>query len=195
MRERFIIGVTGASGSIYSRNLIEKMSKMDVDLHLIISEKGEEVFEFETGTSFASFVEKLQSENGGAAIVLENNCDMFSKVASGSFNVDAMVILPCSMKTLSALSNGYSASLLERAADVMLKEKKTLIVAPRESPVSSIHLRNMLRLSESGAVIMPASPGFYTHPETIDDLADFITGKILNSLSIEHDLGTEWKGR
>ncbi len=195
MRKKIIVGITGASGSIYGKNLIEKMSSMEIDLHTIVSEKGEEVFEYETGTGFASFIEKLKSGNPSAVIYQEDNRNMFSKIASGSFEIDAMVILPCSMKTLSALANGYSSSLLERAADVSLKEKRKLIIAPRESPVSSIHLRNMLRLSDSGAVVMPASPGFYTHPETIDDLADFITGKILNSLSIEHDLPTDWRGR
>ena len=118
--------------------------------------------------------------------------DFTAPFASGSGAADAMIIIPCSMKTLSAVSNGYSSTLIERSADVMLKEKKTLVLVPRETPMNQIHLRNLLRVSQAGAVILPPVPAFYTNPQNIDDILSYISGKILDSLQISHDIFPRW---
>jgi 4-hydroxy-3-polyprenylbenzoate decarboxylase len=184
-----IIGITGASGSIYAKNFIINSLKYGIDLHIVASPMGEVVFAHEMEQSLDDFLQNLS----GNFKKYQNN-DMFAPIASGSFKTDGMVVIPCSMKTLACISSGLSDSLLQRAADVSLKERRKLILVLRESPLSIIHIRNMLAVSESGAIVLPASPGFYHKPQTIESLADFISGKIFDLLGIEHDLSTSWKG-
>lgn len=194
--KRIIAGITGASGSIYAGNFIRRAAAIGIDLRLVASDMGASVFKHETGESVADFVRGIKS---GAEckgdITLYDNSDMFADIASGSCRGEGMVIVPCSVKTLGCVANGIAGTLLERAADVTLKEGRKLILAVRETPLSLIHLRNMTLAAEAGAVILPAAPGFYNAPETIEDLADFITGKIFDQLNIEHGLDTAWKSR
>jgi 4-hydroxy-3-polyprenylbenzoate decarboxylase len=117
---------------------------------------------------------------------------MYATIASGSVKVDAMVVIPCSMKTLAAIANGFASNLIERAADVMIKEKRKLIIVPRETPLSAIHLRNMLTLAEIGCHIIPAMPAFYHHPKKVSDMIDFIAGRVLDSMDVENELSPRW---
>ncbi len=187
MAKDLLLAITGASGSIYARNFMQHSMRLGVHLRIIASEMGERVFLHETGSSLRECADTCSG-----TYRLYDNSDMFADIASGSCRIDGMVVLPCSMKTLSSVAHGASGSLLERAADVMLKERRPLILTVRETPLSLVHLRNMTAATEAGAVILPASPGFYHAPVSIDGLADFITGKILDQLRIEHDLGTGW---
>lgn len=194
MKKVIITGITGASGSIYSLNFIRHASALGIDLRVVVTETGAAVFKHETGMTVGAAMQEITSQTGCADLIkIYDNNDMFADIASGSYKTDGMAVIPCSMKTLSGIANGYSSSLLERAADVILKERRPLILAVRETPLSIIHLKNMTNAAEAGAVILPATPGFYNHPSTIGDLADFMTGKILDQLGIEHTLDTVWR--
>jgi 4-hydroxy-3-polyprenylbenzoate decarboxylase len=182
-----IVGITGASGVIFGIRLLEVLSaKKEVETHLVISEAGKKNIRHET--DFA--VEQVEA--------LADNCydihDIGASLASGSFKRNGMVVVPCSMKTLSALANSYDDNLLVRAADVTIKEKKKLVLLPRETPLHLGHLRNMRMLAEMGAVILPPMPAFYHRPQTIQDLIDHIVGKILDTFDIEHNLLPRWSG-
>lgn len=193
MRKIIVTGITGASGSVYALNFLKHAAELGVDLRVVITEMGAAVFKHETGMNLTDALMSMQiHECHSCAVKVYDNNDMFAEIASGSFKTDGMVVLPCSAKTLSGIANGYSASLLERAADVMLKEKRPLILAVRETPLNLVHLKNMAAAAEAGAVILPAAPGFYNKPETIEELLDFMTGKILDQLKIEHKLKTVW---
>ena len=184
---RIIIAITGASGAIYGIRLLEILSdRQDIETYLVISPPAEEIIKVETDYD-PSYVKSL------ATRYFDSN-DLTAPIASGSFLFDAMVIIPCSMKTLSAIAHGYSSNLITRAAEVTLKEKRKLILVPRETPLSAIHLENMLKLAKIGVVILPACPGFYHLPKKITDLIDFIVGKVLDQLDIEHDLYKRWSG-
>ncbi|WP_444641193.1 UbiX family flavin prenyltransferase [Caproiciproducens sp. R1] len=190
--KRIIVGITGASGSAYFLRVMEALSRQELEIHLIASEQGRKVLTYETG---AVLEEKARFWSGGKAkIVLEDNENMFSPVASGSFRCDAMVILPCSMSTVAGIACGITKTLLTRAADVMIKEKRKLVLVPRETPLSTVHLRRMAELSELGVTILPAMPGFYGHPQTLDEIVGFVAGKVLDSLEIENDCYQRWKG-
>ena len=179
---RIIIGITGASGSIYAVRLLEELSKRKYDLHAVFSKTGEEVMRFECAAGRERFSEVKWHEHD----------NMFSEIAGGSSAADYMVVVPCSVNTLSCIAHGISGNLLQRAAAVTLKEKRNLILVPRETPVDSIILDGMLTLSKAGATILPASPGFYHHPKTIDDLVDHVVGKILSIMNIPHELFRSW---
>lgn len=190
--KRIIVGITGASGSAYFLRVMEALSQQELEIHLIASEQGRKVLTYETG---AVLEEKARLWSGKRAeIVLEDNENMFSPVASGSFRCDAMVILPCSMSTVAEIACGITKTLLIRAADVMIKEKRRLVLVPRETPLSTVHLRRMAELSELGVTILPAMPGFYGHPQTLDEIVGFVAGKVLDSLEIENDCYQRWKG-
>lgn len=180
---RLIIAVTGASGVIYAKRLLEELRARDVEIHLIVSEAGRVVVEEELGG-----VEVLREL---ADRVYEPN-DLRAPPTSGSFKVDGMVIIPASMKTIAAIAGGYADSLITRAADVQIKEGRRLIVVPRETPLSPIHLKNLLWLSLLGVKIIPASPAFYHKPNTVMELVDFIVGKILEQLGFKHQLYRPW---
>ncbi len=190
--KRIVVGITGASGSAYFLRVMEALSQQELEIHLIASEQGRKVLTYETG---AVLEEKVRLWSGERAeIVLEDNENMFSPVASGSFRCDAMVILPCSMSTVAEIACGITKTLLIRAADVMIKEKRRLVLVPRETPLSTVHLRRMAELSELGVTILPAMPGFYGHPQTLDEIVGFVAGKVLDSLEIENDCYQRWKG-
>jgi len=182
---RFLICISGASGSRYSIRLLEVLKELGHEVHLIVSDVAEEIMVYETG---------MTKENLKGFVAAEyHNDDMFALPASGSFSVDGMVVIPCSMKTLSAVANGFSDTLISRAALCQLKENRSLIVVVRETPVDLIGLRNMVAAREAGAVILPANPGFYHKPESIDDLVDFIVGKVLDQLKVSHTLKMRWE--
>jgi len=188
--KRYIIGITGASGSILSKRLLSYLAGMEAELHIIATDMGVKVFEYETGIPWSVFLEGLKKEK--AVIVNYDNSDMFASVASGSFVTDAMMIVPCSMATAAKIAAGTGGNLLCRAADVCLKEKTKLVLSPREAPLHSIHLRNLLTLSECGAVILPPVPMFYARSEEYGEMIDGIAGRILKSAGIENDLYTKW---
>ena len=188
--KRYIIGVTGASGSILSKRLLSYLAGMEAELHIIATDMGVKVFEYETGIPWFVFLEGLKKER--AVIVNYDNRDMFASVASGSFATDAMMIVPCSMATAAKIAAGTGGNLLCRAADVCLKEKTKLVLSPREAPLHSVHLRNLLTLSECGAVILPPVPMFYARSEEYGEMIDGIAGRILKSAGIENDLYTKW---
>jgi 4-hydroxy-3-polyprenylbenzoate decarboxylase len=191
--KKIILGLTGASGSIYFLRLVEELSRQEVELHLIASQLGEKVLQYETGITLNEQV-KLWNSND-AKVILEDNSNLFSAVASGSSRFDAMAIVPCSMSTLAKLAHGITETLLTRAADVMIKERRRLVLVPRETPLSTVHLKNMTELSQLGATILPAMPGFYGKPETMDDLINFVIGKTLDGLNIENNYYQRWEGQ
>ena len=185
--DKIVIGFSGASGIIYGIRLLEILHSINIQTYLIISEWAKKNIEIETDKSL-EYVKSLSSVN-------YDNFKLDASVSSGSFLHDGMVIVPCSMKSLSSIANGYDDTLISRAASVTLKESRKLIIVPRETPLSRIHLENMIKLQEAGAIILPAMPGFYHKPLTIDEIVDHLVGKILDQLKIEHDLFKRWKGQ
>ncbi len=196
MNKKIIVAICGASGSIYGIRLLKALLNRPVNIYLIISNAGYKVLEHETGYKGESFSSFLK-ERG--IIFHEKTClniydqdDFFAPPASGSFGHDGMVIAPCSMKTLAAIASGMADNLIHRAADVSLKEKRPLIMLPRETPLGIIHLKNMYMAAKAGATIMPPSPSFYCNPKTISDLVDSVIARVLDHLKIKHDLFREW---
>ncbi len=182
---KIILGITGASGVGYGLSLAKELRKHE--LHLVITSSAKSIIDEETGNSKKALKELSQYGK------IHNEDSFHSPLASGSFIYDAMVICPCSMKTLSAIANGYTDNLLTRAADVALKEKRKLIIVPRETPLNSIHLENMLKLSRLGVSVLPACPAFYTKPKKIGDMIDFVVGRILDHLQIKNTKYGRWK--
>lgn len=183
--DKIVVGFSGASGVIYGIRLLEILHSINIQTYLIISEWAKRNIETETHKTF-QYVKSLSS-------VSYDNFKLDAAVSSGSFLHDGMVIVPCSMKSLSSIANGYDDTLISRAASVTLKESRTLILVPRETPLSRIHLENMIKLQDAGAIILPAMPGFYHKPSTIDEIIDHLVGKILDQLKIKHELFTRWK--
>ena len=182
-----IVGITGASGVIYGIRLLEVLkTNKEVETHLIISEAGEAIIKHETDWE----LKKVRA----LADVCYDIDDIGSRLSSGSFKRDGMVIAPCSMKTLSALANSYSDNLIARSADITLKERKRLVLLARETPLHLGHLRNMVKLTEMGAVIFPPVPAFYHKPQTIQDLIDYTIGRVLDIFDIKHNLLPRWSG-
>lgn len=198
----YIVGITGASGSIYGKRVVEQLLELGHEVHLCVTEAGKVVVksELQWEVPFSSSDEREAGEAreaGKAGIERLHWHDINSigaSIASGSFNTDGMIVVPCSMGTLSAICHGASDNLLERAADVCLKERRRLVIVPREAPYNQIHLENMLQLSKYGATIMPASPGFYANPETLDDLINFFVLRLLDQLGIKKESGKRWCG-
>lgn len=183
--DKIVVGFSGASGVIYGIRLLEVLHSINIQTYLIISEWAKRNIETETNKTL-EYVKSLSSVN-------YDNFKLDAAVSSGSFLHDGMVIVPCSMKSLSSIANGYDDTLISRAASVTLKESRTLILVPRETPLSRIHLENMIKLQDAGAIILPAMPGFYHKPSTIDEIIDHLVGKILDQLKIKHELFTRWK--
>ena len=184
---KVVVGISGGSGSIYGVSLLKALKELGVETHLVVSTMGEYVTEHECGVS----LEQLKE----LATYYHDNKNFAAPIASGSFKIDKTIIVPCSMKTLSGIANGFSDSLLSRACDVAIKERRQLIIVPRETPLSPIHLENMLKLANMGVTIFPPSPGFYSHPETIEDIVLNMTGRLLDMLGIDNDLVSRWKGQ
>jgi len=197
---RIAVGVTGASGAIYAARTIAALLEAECQLELVFSDYGKRLLLDELGpeAKVERLQELLRAKYGPGVdrgrFVIHSNKDLGATLASGSHLADAMVIVPCSMKTLAGVALGLSRSLIERAADVMLKERRRLVLVPRETPMSLPALKNLVACAEAGAMILPAMPAFYQQPRTIDDLADFIAGKILNALGFEQQLFPPWKG-
>ena len=187
-----VVGVTGASGAVYAKRLIECLIDGEAHVHCIFSSWGKRLFKDELGITRID-VDTLLGRPDERLIVHSNEA-LDSKLASGSFHTDGMVICPCSSSTLGRVASGIGDSLIARAAAVSIKEARRLILVPREMPASQIDLGNMLRLTQAGAVICPASPGFYVRPKTIDDLVDFVVGKLLDLMGVSHSLHTHWHG-
>jgi 4-hydroxy-3-polyprenylbenzoate decarboxylase len=181
---KLIVAITGASGAIYGKRLLEILKKKNIETHLIVSKTGEQIIEYELETEKKEIV-KLANFS-------YDEYDFNAPLASGSFLVDGMIIIPCSMKTIAGIAHGYSENLILRSADVILKEKRNLILVPRETPLNIVHLRNLLELAIQGIHIIPAMPAFYHKPKNIDDIIDFIIGKIFDSLGIKHELFERW---
>ena len=199
-RRSFALAVTGASGAVYATRTMAALLERGCHLELVISDYGRRLFRDELGESASvdRLLDYLVGKYGegvrAGTYTLYSNRDLGARIASGSQGCEAMVVVPCSMKSLAGIANGLSRNLVERAADVMLKERRTLIIVPRETPMSLPQLRNMVLCAEAGAMIMPAMPAFYQMPKTLDDLADFMAGKILSSLGFDHELYPSWQG-
>lgn len=181
---KIIVGISGGSGAIYALGILQGLKELNIETHLVVSNMGEYVVNHECGVSLDE-LKKMAS-------FYYENYDLAAPIASGSFKTDGMIIVPCSMKTLASITMGYSDSLLTRAADVCIKDRRRLVILPRETPLSSIHLENMLKLSNLGVSIMPPTPGFYNHPQNISDIVTSIVGRALDQLDIEHSLLQRW---
>ena len=191
MASRIVVGVTGASGAVYARRVMELLAEGGLEIHLTVSALGRRLLFDELG------MKRLDADaltgGRGELVTVYNDNDVGATIASGSFVTDGMVIVPCTSNTLGAIAAGLGDNLVKRAAAVCLKERRRLVLAHRETPASHVDLCNMKRLSEAGAVIAPLSPGFYLRPKTIDDLVDFMAGRILDLLGVEHDLDIRWE--
>jgi len=181
---KLIIGITGSTGAIYGIRMLEALKKLNVETHLIMSEWAEKCISMETEYTI-DYVKSLATNTS-------NEKNMASSVSSGTHRVDGMIIAPCTMKTLSAIANGYDNTLITRAAGVTIKESRKLILMARETPLSAIHLENMLKLSRLGVVILPPVTEFYTKPKSINDIVNHGVGKCLDQFNIEHDLYRRW---
>ncbi|MGG6460403.1 MAG: UbiX family flavin prenyltransferase [Candidatus Eiseniibacteriota bacterium] len=181
---RFVIGISGASGVVYGIRILEILKSMSIETHVILSTWGLKNIEIETGKT-VEYVSSLSTK-------LYSNDSLAAPMSSGSFIHAGMIIVPCSMKTLASIANGHDDTLISRAAGVTLKESRRLVVVPRETPISRIHLINMLNLCDAGAIILPAMPGFYRNPVSLKDIIDQLVGKILDQFYIKHNLTRRW---
>jgi 4-hydroxy-3-polyprenylbenzoate decarboxylase len=195
------VAITGASGAIYATRTLAALLARGVHVELVVSDYGRRLLRDELGDR--ATVERLMpylTDKYGAAVgqgtlTVHNNRDLGATIASGSHGCSGMAIVPCSMKTLAGVAHGLSRNLVERAADVMLKERRRLVIVPRETPMSLPQLRNLVLCAEAGALMLPAMPAFYQGPQSLDDLADFMAGKILSALGFAHELYPPWTGR
>ena len=200
-RQAVAIAVTGASGAVYATRTVAALLERGVHVELIVSDYGRRLLRDELGeqASIDRLVPFLTDKYGAGVsagtVTIHSNRDLGATIASGSHGCSGMAIVPCSMKTLAAVAHGLSRNLIERAADVMMKEQRRLVIVPRETPMSLPQLRNMVLCAEAGAMILPAMPAFYQQPKTLDDLADFMAGKILSALGFEHQLYPAWTGQ
>lgn len=191
-----MIGITGASGAVYGVTLCRRLLEAGFELHLVVSDSGWRVLREELGWNAAKRKEALEAAFGEAAqdgrLVYHPLGDIGASIASGSFLCEGMVVIPCSMGSLSAIANGASTNLLTRAADVTLKEGRPLLLVPRETPLHAIHLENMLKLARLGVRIIPAMPAFYNGPQTLDDLVSFLVGKVMDNMGVANNLYNRW---
>jgi len=195
-----IVAITGASGAVYAKRMLEVLLGGGHRVYLTVSGPGRRVLAEEVGWEIpaepANAREQIREflHAGNSDLYYFDVNDVGALIASGSVKTDGMIIIPCSMSTVSAVANGTASNLIERAADVMLKEKRPLVLVPRETPLNAVHLKNMLELSRMGVHLVPAMPAFYHHPRTIDDLVNFLTGRVLDYFQIEHNLYQPWQG-
>jgi 4-hydroxy-3-polyprenylbenzoate decarboxylase len=190
MSKRIVVGITGASGATYARRVMELLAEADVEMHLTVSSVGRRLLFDELDLKRAD--PDALTGGRGELVTLYNDNDVGAAIASGSFLHDGMVIVPCSANTLGAVAAGLGDNLVRRAAAVTLKERRRLILGYREMPASHVDVCNMKRLSEAGAIIAPLSPGFYLLPKTIDEIVDFVAGRLVDLLGVEHTLNTRW---
>ncbi len=195
----YTVAITGASGSAYGMRLVEQLLTRGHGVTLIFTDAGRQVTAYELGFSLPSegareAVLRFLDVDETARLRMVDDADIFDAVASGTRKVDAMVVCPATMGFVGSVASGLASDLAERAADVMLKERRTLVLVPRETPLNLIHLRNLTSVTEAGAIVVPAMPAFYAKPKTIDDLVDFVVGKVLDVLGVEHDLLRRWGG-
>ena len=183
-----LVAITGASGVIYGIELLKALKNLDIETGLLISNPGKLVLNYELGIDSE---EKFEEIKNLADYYFEAS-EIDSSVNSGSFRFESVVIVPCSMKTLSAIANSYASNSIVRVADVALKERRDLVIVPRETPLRTAHLENMLRISKEGGIILPAMPAFYHNPENLEDMTQFIVGKILDVLKIDNNLFKRW---
>ncbi|NIM49288.1 MAG: UbiX family flavin prenyltransferase [Gemmatimonadales bacterium] len=193
MTAPWVVAITGASGGPYGVRLLDVLARARVPVQLVISSHGWRLLETETGISSQ---QELEAATGGdwSSITVYDNSDRGAAPASGSARSAGMVICPCSMGTVSAIAQGSSRSLIERAADVALKERRPLIVVPRETPLSLVHLRNLTALAEAGTTVIPAAPGFYHRPTRVEDLVDFVVQRVVDHMEVEASLVPRWEG-
>ncbi|KAL3421942.1 3-octaprenyl-4-hydroxybenzoate carboxy-lyase UbiX [Phlyctema vagabunda] len=185
-RKRIVVGMTGATGALLGIKLLVALRRLNVETHLVLSKWAEATIRYET--------EYTPANVRALADHVHSNYDQAAPISSGSFHADGMIIIPCSMKTLAAIHAGYCDDLVSRAADVMLKERRRLVLAVRETPLSEIHLRNMLEVTRAGAIICPAMPAFYTKPGSIEDLVDQMVGRMLDLFGLETGDFQRWNG-
>ncbi len=183
---RLVVAISGASGAIYGIRALKVLKALGVETHLVMTDAARETIRLETDST-TDEVKKLATAAYGIN-------DIAAKISSGSYRTDGMLVIPCSMKTLAGIATGYSDNLLLRAADVTLKERRRLVLVVRETPLSLIHLENMVRVTSAGAVVLPAMPAFYNKPKTLDEIVDQIVGKALDLLGVDHGLVKSWKG-
>jgi 4-hydroxy-3-polyprenylbenzoate decarboxylase len=183
---RLIIGMTGSTGSIFGVRMLEALRGANVESHLIISKWAQRTLEHETRYT----VEQVRS----LATVVHSQGDMGASISSGSFKTEGMVVMPCSVRTLAGIANGYGEHLVHRAADVVLKERRRLVLVVRETPLSEVHLENMLKLARMGASIVPPMPAFYNHPQTVDDVVNHIVARVLDQFDIPAPFAKRWDG-
>src|SRR4051812_22961691 len=183
---RLIVGMTGSTGAIFGIRFLEALKDSDVETHLIISKWAQRTIEHETNYS----IEQVRS----LASVVHSQGDMGATISSGSFLTEGMVVIPCSVRTLAGIANGYGEHLVHRAADVVLKERRRLVLVVRETPLSEVHLENMLKLARMGVIVMPPMPAFYNHPQTVDDIIDHIVARVLDQFGIEAPFAKRWDG-
>lgn len=198
---RLIVGISGASGAIYAKNFLQTLALIPGESHIIITDGAIRIYRDEMESSIETPTQYLEQATAGVqedpwlhSFHVEDNNNIGGKSASGSALFDGMVVLPSSMKTVSAIASGRASNLLERSADVTLKERRRLVVVPRETPMNLIHLRNLTSITEAGGIILPASPAFYQKPETLEDLANFITARVFQLFHIDTGLVSPWEG-
>ena len=194
VNKRIILAITGASGAVYGRRTLQALAAQGVELWVSISDAARVIIRNELGMNLERDNPDLGKFAGVKDVKYVSPHCAEAPPASGSFPVDGMAVVPCSMSTLGAIASGHGDNLIHRAADVTLKERRTLVLVPRESPLSAIHLENMLRLARAGAIILPASPGFYHGPRSVDDMVDFIVSRVLDAFGVENSLVRRWGG-
>jgi 4-hydroxy-3-polyprenylbenzoate decarboxylase len=183
---RLIVGMTGSTGAIFGVRLLEALKQCEVESHLVVSKWAQRTIEHETRYTLEQVRE--------LATVVHSQSDMGASISSGSFLTEGMVVIPCSMRTLAGIANGYGEHLVHRAADVVLKERRRLVLVARETPLSQVHIENMLKLSRMGVVMLPPMPAFYNHPQSVDDIVNHIVARVLDQFGIEAPFAKRWDG-
>ena len=192
---RIVVAISGGSGAVYGRRLAQVLAAAGHEIHLTVSDAARKVIAAELGLNLnLRDADDVVAHLVGLPVTYHHYQNVAAPIASGSFPTDAMVVAPCSMGTIGRIASGVSTGLIDRAADVCLKERRRLILVPRETPYSEIHLENMLRVTRAGAIVLPASPGFYGRPERVDQLVDFVVGRILDHLGVENTLAPRYGG-
>jgi 4-hydroxy-3-polyprenylbenzoate decarboxylase len=200
--KHYIVAITGASGAVYAQRLLRFLADKGYGIYLLVSDAGKLLLKEELGIELTGTIQEIQEQIKRSLLSQPDynnlqyidNHNLMAGIASGSVNTEAMLVVPCSMGSLARIALGMSNNLIERAADITLKEGRPLIIAPRETPLNQIQLKNMLSLARAGARIVPCMPAFYHHPGSINDLVDFIAGRLLDTLGIEHNLYVKWRG-